>query len=299
MTDAAAVAGGAPAAAPLADGGAAPAQAAPWFGTDAPDDIKSFVQNKGWDSPLKAITSYRELESMRGVPADRLLKLPEKADDPSWSEIRAKVGWKAPDKPEDYGVTVPDGSPPEYAAAITQAAHKLGVPKDTLLALAAENQKFVEAQAAAQDKAITERIAAADAAFAEKFGAKAPEISERIQREASRLGLDAGTIETIEGALALSSEDGVGKFRSLLADLAQARTEAPLHNGATQQMASTPQQAQAKLDQLTKNPEWAKKAVERGTAEAEERLTLIALASGKMPDAAEISRQAKAIWGTV
>ena len=288
--------------APAADAATATATAvtsAPWFGADAPPEVKTFVETKGWDSPLKAITSYRELESMRGVPAERLLKLPEKADDPSWSDIRARVGWKAPEKPEDYGVTVPEGHPPEYAAAITQAAHKLGVPKDTLLALAAENQKFVEAQTAIQDKTISERIAAADAAMAEKFGAKLPEVSERIQREASRLGFDAATIETVEGALALSSEDGVGKFRALLADLAQARTEAPLHQGATQQMATNPQQAQAKLDQLARNPEWAKKALERGTAEAEERLTLIAQAAGKQVDAAEIGRMSKAIYGTI
>lgn len=284
---------------PAAAGAPAPAQAAPWYGSDATDDVKSFVAGKGWDSPMKAITSYRELEAFRGVPAERLLKLPEKADAPEWADIRAKVGWKAPEKPEDYEIATPAGYPVEYAQSIAQTAHKLGIPKDALTALATENDKAIQAYQAQQDQTIRSRIDAADASLKQSLGDKHGETMELVQRELTRVGLSPEIVEAVESSLAASDEKGVGAFRQVLIDLALARREAPLHNGATQMAQPSAATATNKLAELGTDAAWVAKALERGTPESKERLRLIMIASGKAPDEAEIERHSRSIFGTM
>src|SRR4051812_22872278 len=66
---------------------------APWYGGVADAELRGFAELKGWKSPDDALVSYRNLEKLQGVPPERLLKLPEKADDPAWSEIHGKLGF--------------------------------------------------------------------------------------------------------------------------------------------------------------------------------------------------------------
>jgi hypothetical protein len=122
---------------------------------------------------------------------------------------------------------------------------------------------------------------------------------ELVQREMSRLGLAPEMVEAVESTLASQDEKGVGAFRQLLVDLAIARREAPLHNGATQMAQTSAAEAQNKLAELATNADWVTKATQRGTPEAKERLRLNMLAAGVKPNEDEINRLASAVYGTV
>lgn len=107
----------------------------PWYSKIADPDLRGLAELKKWDSPDKALQSYKHLESHMGVPPERLLKLPEKPDDPGWGDIKAKLGMAAPEKPEDYELSVPEGFSDDYAKVIAQVAKEAGVPKHMLKAL--------------------------------------------------------------------------------------------------------------------------------------------------------------------
>lgn len=266
--------------------------ATPWHHADH----ATLVQSKGWKGPDDAIRSYAELEKFRGAPADRLLMLPERPDAPEWADVRKRVGWAAPDKPEDYGVTVPDGYPKEYANRISSAAHKLGVPKDTLLAIAKENEAIGKELVAQQTQLVTDRLSKADTEMQTKYGAKYGEIKELMTREYQRLGIPPEMVEVLESNAAIAHEKGALMLRNLVADLADARREAALHHGNSSGGMDA-NQARAQLDTKSNDLEWSKKATQRGTPESIERLRLIALAAGKTVSEEELKRQSSAIAG--
>ena len=84
-----------------------------WFDSfDA--DTKDYITQKGFGDAKSVVESYRNLEKLRGVPQDRLLKLPDAnagGDAPEWNEVYNKLG--KPATPEGYGLQAkdPKGSP--------------------------------------------------------------------------------------------------------------------------------------------------------------------------------------------
>jgi len=122
MGDNGAAAAAAPAAAPAAPvtGGAQ----APWYG-QADEATAAYIQNKGWDSPIKAIESYRNLEKFAGG-SKSLLELPgPDADETKLGEFYGKLG--RPADPKEYGIKVPDGGDPALADWFTKTAHANGL----------------------------------------------------------------------------------------------------------------------------------------------------------------------------
>lgn len=281
----------------MTDAAAAPVQGTP-AGTGAPaaawyqaDDYKAAIPAEAqewaakYKSPVEAIVGGWNAAKFVGVPADRIVKLPEKADDPAWGDVRARVGWKAPEKPEDYGIAVPDGYPPEYAQKIAATAHKLGVPKDTLLALAAENETYVQAAMKAQDEQLRTRLGAADEAMKQAFGGKHAEVSELTARALQKAGLSPEVVNALEQAAALEGDgSGVVALRKLFSAFAEKTREASFHDGGTASGGMTAEQAVAAKAQKMGDPEWAKKATQRGSPERLELMRLNAAITGEKFD---------------
>lgn len=290
-------------------GGTAPgagegANPTPWHA----QDHSALVTGKGWKTPDDALKSYSELEKHIGLPPDRLIRLPEpgKLDDAGRSDIFKRIGYeppsmpKAPEKWEDYGVAPREGTPPEYTSSILQAAHKAGVTKEQLASIVEANDSFLSAHQKsakdAEDALVNDRLKAADAAIDERYKDKAGEMRELMTREAARLGYDPDGLKATEEALALAGDKSLVSFRNLLADVAEARRESPLHRGATQ-LSLDSSGAKARLAELSKNPDWVAKATERGTPEAVERLMLNAKAEGSTLDEATAKRLASGTLG--
>jgi hypothetical protein len=294
MTDQTPAPNGTPGGAP--NGGTPPAT--PWFQSD---DFKALPPEAHewagkYKTPTEAVVGGYHAARFVGVPADRVLKLPEKPDDPAWGDIRARVGWKAPEKPEDYGIAVPEGFPPEYAQTIAATAHKLGVPKDTLLALAAENDKYVQAAMKAQDEQLRTRLGAADEAMKQALGAKYGEVTELTARALANAGLTPEAVNAAEQALALEGDgSALVAFRKLVTAYAEKTREAPFHDGGAPARAMTPEQAVATKQQKMADPDWRAKAIQRGTPEAVELMRLNAIITGETFD----EERAKQLTGGV
>lgn len=106
-----------------------------------PED-RGYVENKGWKANSDLLNSYRNLEKLRGVPAERLATLPESWDDEA--QVKAFMErlpgdrFRAPEKADDYGFTAMEGADPTQAQALQEIAFKHGVPPKLASAVMAD-----------------------------------------------------------------------------------------------------------------------------------------------------------------
>jgi len=111
-----------PGAAPTTNAGAG--DSAPWYG-EVSEDQAAFIENKGWKSPVDAVTSYQNLEKFAGG-SKNLVALPgDDATDEDISSFYAKLG--RPDAPENYSLQMPDGGDENLFEWFRGTAHANGL----------------------------------------------------------------------------------------------------------------------------------------------------------------------------
>lgn len=177
-------------------------QASVWYDT-APDEVKGYIQNKGWDDPIKAVTSYQELEKFRGASEDQLLKLPKDGED--MGAVWDKLG--RPESADKYELAFPDGVQvdEQYVNGAKELAHKIGLNNEQMQALA-EYQAMYEQNMLGEMQKQTEAQQAAEIADLQReWGAgfeERAELGRRFVRDNLPDGVDKGALlGAIEGAI--------------------------------------------------------------------------------------------------
>ena len=110
-----------------------PPPAPAWVeGFDA--DELAYVANKGWNQegkgPRDVLTSYRNLERLRGVSADRLAKIPDWNNSEERTEFNERLG--VPKSAESYekpDITLTNGVPVD-GEVVQNLSHRLGLRPD-------------------------------------------------------------------------------------------------------------------------------------------------------------------------
>lgn len=98
--------------------------AAPWYG-QVDEATTAYITNKGWDNPVKAIESYRNLEKFAGG-SKSLLEIPDPdADDAKMGEFYNRLG--RPESPDKYNIKPPEDGDPELTEWFKGTAHKYGL----------------------------------------------------------------------------------------------------------------------------------------------------------------------------
>lgn len=257
----------------VGSGESVPATPADWRAGITDPDTKGFIDLKGWDTPEKAIQSYRQLESHIGAPPDRLLKLPEKADDPAWGDIHKRLGFAPPATPEEYEITVPDGLDDKYAKAVAAEALRLGIPKNMVKGLADFNAKFT-AEAIAEMDAATERGHTESlAALKAEWGGRYDETMTLAQRAEAAMKADMGVGD--DDLLALMNASPRAYYK-LLAGYGGTMREAP-HisgdgSGSNPLRSLSPEAAQVRITQLKADPSFRQKYLD-GDVQANNEMT--------------------------
>jgi hypothetical protein len=240
---------------PGADGGAGTAgAAAPWYGTDATDDIKGLVELKGWDSPVKAIDSYRNLEKLLGADkAGRAIVWPkDELDTEGWKTVHAKLG--VPETADGYKIPVPDGGNAEFAKAIAPVMHKLGLSAKQAEGLAAYVNEFEAAAATKYEAEAKARIATEVEAFKTELGQAYQPTVELGKRAATALGVTDQQFSALEEVLGLKGTV------SLFADIGKKLGEDTFVAGAGPAGGVlSPAAAKQKLAQLGQDRSWVAK----------------------------------------
>lgn len=229
-----------------------------WFDSIPDAELKGFAQTKGWKDPASVVDGYRNLEKLVGVPKERLLKLPEKADDPAWSDVYAKLG--RPEKPEAYEIPVPEGyGDPAFAKGIAEVAHKHGLPKGAVQALAEYNNQYIAKLIEADTKERETKSAAELQQLKGEWGSRFDESAELARRASREFGVSEDQAKAIEGAIGTA---GMLKlFNSIGAKLGEPKGFDPGsgEGGGGSGFGMTPEAARSQIKTLQGDKDWVAK----------------------------------------
>lgn len=194
-------AGAASASATTATGGgqaAAAAAAADW--TTGFDPVsKDYVTNKGFRGPGDLLNSYQNLEKLMGGPKEKLIRLPDKADDPAWKDIFGKLG--RPEKPEEYKLPVPEGDKGEFAKTASEWFHEAGVSRSQAEKIAAKWNEFQAATVAQTKQAQETKINQGAEALRQEWGGAYDQNMAVVDRMAAQFGLKEDQLVALRDSL--------------------------------------------------------------------------------------------------
>lgn len=230
----------------------------PWFSGFKADDVRGYIEQKGFKDPESLASAYWNLEKTRGVPQERLLTLPADDKPESWGPVYNKLG--RPEKPEGYDVKGADGTPADFLAWQRQTFHELGLSKKQGDALSAKWNELVTASAAGDQTAAKEALGQQITKLKQEWGAAAKQNIEVVDAMVEKLGLDEATQKKMEGVL------GFDGFAKLLYGMTQKfgikLGESEFHgsDGGTSADfgAMTPASAKARRDELLSDPTYYK-----------------------------------------
>lgn len=243
-----------------------------WHAGIADAELRGYVQTKGWKDPASLADSYRNLEKLQGVPQDRLLKLPEKPDDPAWDTVHTKLG--RPEKPELYELKGDEAMVKRMSAAM----HKAGVPKSAAQALNAEWDAYVN-ELIATDTAERQQKDAADlAALRGEWGGDFEKNSELGRRAGREFGLSAEQFNAISGAL--GSGATLKLFAAIGGKLGEAGPFDPNGSGGNGGFGMTKEAAQARITALKADKDWTASYLNGDAAKRAEMDRLHTIAAG-------------------
>lgn len=234
------------------------------------EKLKGFVQNKGFKDPAQVLDSYQNLEKLMGGPREKLIRIPDKADDPAWSDVWGKLGKPADAK--EYNFEVPEGGDPKLAEWAKGTFHKLNLPKPQADALAKEWNAMAANVEAQQKEAYANHVAQDTLELKKEWG-HAFEQNVQIGAKAARaFGIDGDVIDKLEQSM------GHAKVMKFMHSLGSKIGEDTFQSGNSSNQGFgnvlTPAQAKAKLDTLKADPDFVKDYVsgKAGPREEMERL---------------------------
>lgn len=269
----------------------APAPTAPapaWHSAYQGEDL-GWLQNRGYDKlgekeALDALLKQtRSLESLRGVPADRLLTLPQDMTaENALDAVYARLG--RPEKPDGYGFKpAEDGNDADYVTWISDLSHGLGLnPKQAEklnLALRDTVAKSSSAEAEAAKIKSESEFAALKAEWKDTY-----DLNFQIAQDTARkLGVTDEQSDALEAALGSSAA-----LVKLFAKIGVKSGEAPYVNGdaARGDAVTTPEAAQQKMNELMKDAAFVDRFYNNDTEARNTISRLSKIASGQRPTAA-------------
>jgi len=242
-----------------------------WTARFSDEVDRGFVQNKAWKNETEMLRSYRELEKFRGAPPERLLKLPEKEDDPEWNGVWNRLG--KPEKADDYKIEVGD---PEYAAHLKNVMFENNMTKAQAEKFIARDNEYRAARAEKEEKAWAAQSEADVLALKDQWGAGFDAQTEMGRRFAKTVGITKEQLGALEGALGTKGLlEFMAKAGSMLAE-----ADVPAGASSSGSMGMTPTMAKAKIEELKGDPEWVARYMGGGVKEQNEMQRLIRFSNG-------------------
>lgn len=234
-------------------------------GSDAPfyatwsEDLRGYQSIVNAKSPEDVGRMLVAAEKRLGVPADRLLTIPDKPEDAeAWGKVWNALG--RPEKPADYGVQLGEGATEADKAFMDkfmEKAHAAGANKAVIAASVEVFNEMVQQAHQQQDEAAKQAAQHALDVTAKAWGAKADVYKAEIPKMLETIGAEL----KIEGLVDKLNEAGLGNSPELLQVFAAITDKLAEHDGlpgggqgggAT---TLTPDQAKAARIALENDPE--------------------------------------------
>jgi len=252
---------------------AAPTGGGEWT-TGFNDDLKGYVQTKGFKDPASVLDSYRNLEKLMGAPKERLLRLPDKDDAPEWGDVYSRLGRPADAK--EYKLEIaPELAPEAEVEALRSAFHKQGLTKRQAEALMGDVKAYREAMAADRQTKQAEEVNAQANALKKEWGLAYTQNLNSAKAAAMAFGLSGEQVDKLETIFG---------GNEVIKMLHTARTKMGEHNfvGADQKVSSmgvlSPEAAKHKLSTLRQDQSFIQKYTSGDVSAREEMARLHAWA---------------------
>lgn len=228
----------------------APGQSAGAWYDGLSADERAYISAKGWDKdgkgPADILKSYRNIERLRGVDAERLVKIPDPKNLEEVSAFRAKLG--VPDTVDGYinhEVETPTG--PLRADLIAAISHKIGATPDQHAALLDATGELVRDLFKTEAEDAARRNAAELVDLKKEWGPKFDEYNQAVDTAVVQLGLDQEFVE------ALKIAGGEAKARRVLAQIGLKLGEHKRPSESSVPALMTTEVAKARIDALKKD----------------------------------------------
>ncbi len=219
------------------------------------EDMRGYIANKQFQNPGQLADAYRNLEKLRGVPAERLLQLPENMDTPEGRAIWEKLGM--PKTAAEYGLEklMPkEGGDPKLAEWAAKIFHETGLPRNAAEKIITEwNKRATETTTASQEN-YKSMLTQGDAALKKEWGAAYDQNVNLAKAGMRALELDAQSVDMLEKI------QGREKLFKTLQKIGAGVGESgfvagrPAADGVL-----APEQARQKLKELQVDPLWSRR----------------------------------------
>lgn len=254
---------------PTQTGTAAPASTE-WFSNFSDPDLKGFAERKGFKSPEVAIKGYQELERALGTPQDRLIRLPEKMDAKTETEIFGRLGRPADAK--DYKIALPEG---ETSAELSDwargAFHESNLTQAQADKFTAKWNDYVKNHLETVERSAAAKSAEQEASLKREWGAAFDDNLKQAKAAAQAFGLKPEFITKLENSIGSSTET----LKFLQAVGAKVGEDSFVNNGtrgASFSRALSPDAARNEIQALSKDQNFVTRYTS-GDREAFQRMT--------------------------
>ncbi len=244
---------------------------APWYST-LDEVTRGTIQNTGLDKldPVaavgQAVKMFRDTQSKLGIPADRVLRLPaEPTDEAGWKAVHQRLG--VPDSADGYDFsTVKNADGSEIAADLVSflrsTAAELRLPKDTAPRLASALVKLAADGEAQEASAQAIQNGEARLRLQQNWGPNAPGNTFVAQRTAAMLGLPPELMATIEAS---PQYDTIMEGLRVAGErMGEAQLIGAGGGPSGQNRISTKEQAQARIEELIRDRDFATRRLTPG-----------------------------------
>ena len=234
------------------------------------DDQKEYVSTKGFKDPAAVLESYKNLEKLRGVPQERLLKLPETPDSPEWESVHNQLG--KPTSPDGYGFQPEEGGDEAFLDWAKGAFHESNLTKAQAEALMGKFNEYVNLKNIESEESYAEDVKVQELNLKKEWGSAYHQNIAQAQMAARTFDIPAEAIDALEKTMGY---DGVMR---VMQNIGSKLGEAAFHSGDSRQgfgeggEALTPSQAQAKIKVLKADPGFTEKYL-AGDSAARDRLS--------------------------
>ncbi len=230
-------------------------------------DNRNFLAKRGerWSGPEDVLRSYRDLESLRGVPETQLLKLVDTEDKEAWhgpGGIYSRLG--RPDNADQYNLPKIEetGEVFDITKPFRDAAFEQGLSGTQVETIgAAVFGKMFEFQEA-YNTTLKQNMEAGIETLKREWGTEYDSNHAIASKGAEALGFDVSSEEGLNTLLVLEKEIGTRNFLHHMLQIGQRLGEhqAGEHgDGQGQSGYMTADQARAEIDRLNNDPEFLEK----------------------------------------
>lgn len=188
-------------------------QDTPFYSTFEDENVRTWAEGKGFKSVEQAVRSGMHAEKMIGVPADRLVKIPQEGDVQGQDEFYRKLG--RPQEPSQYEFKLPEGAAMDeaFAGSMKEVFHKAGLTPQQAQAISEAYGSFMVEDSSKSQEEYEQATQVQEAQLQKDWGEGYDRMLGLAKQTVAELGIPGEAIDGIESVM------GYSETMKLVADI--------------------------------------------------------------------------------